>query len=121
MILVKNIILNFKLKKKKIFKNIGLARVINLGNKKFHFGSWIIERGFEKFLSIESIFSIYEFAFMKMKFKLNKMWIHKKNKKVILIHELLGAKRYYADNEQVYYKLSYNEYKKIKKKYQYFF
>ena len=111
----------FQIKKKKKFQNIGLARVINLSDKKFHFGSWIIEDGFEKFLSIESIFSVYEFAFIKMKFQINKMWIHKKNKKVILMHEMLGAKKEYTDSKQIYYKFSSNKYKIVKKKFSYFF
>ena len=110
----------FQIKDKNKFKNIGLARVINLKNKKFHFGSWIIDDGFDKFLSLESILSIYEFAFIKMKFKVNKMWIHKRNKKVIQIHKILGSKREYADNKQIYYRFTLNDYKIVRKKFKYF-
>ena len=56
-----------------------------------------------------------------MKFQINKMWIHKKNKKVILMHEMLGAKKEYTDSKQIYYKFSSNKYKIIKKKFSYFF
>ena len=110
----------FQIKKKNNFKNIGLARVVNLGNKQFHFGSWIIENGFKKFLSLESIFAIYEFAFITKKFKVNKMWIHKKNKKVLLIHEALGARKQYEDSKQIYYNYTINKYLIVKKKFNYF-
>lgn len=111
----------FQIKGKKNFKSIGLARVIDLGKKNFHFGSWIIEEGLSKLLSIESVLAIYEFAFGKLKFKFNKMWIHKNNKKVILFHEALGSKKNYADHKQVYYTFSYKNYLTIKSRFGYFF
>lgn len=111
----------FQIKKKNKFKNIGLARVIDLKKKNFHFGSWIIQNGYSKILSIESVLAIYEFAFAKLKFRLNKMWIHKDNKKVILFHKMLGSKKTYSDNKQVYYKFSYKNYLKIRSRFNYFF
>lgn len=111
----------FQIKNKKKFTNIGLGRIIDLGRKNFSFGSWIIEEGFSKLLSIECVLSMYKFAFEKLKYKNNKMWMDKRNKKIILFHEAMGAKKEKSDKTQVYYNFNYKNYITIKSRFIYFF
>ena len=120
-LLKKEYYFKFQIKEKKNFKNIGLGRIIDLGRKNFSFGSWIIENGFSKLLSIESVMSIYKYAFEKLKYKNNKMWINKNNTKVILFHEAMEAKKEKSDKTQVYYNFSYKNYHRIKSRFAFFF
>ena len=76
--------LNFQLKKKNKFNDIGVARVIKLSKNNFSFGSWIMKPNLPSWIALECALSIYEFAFVVKKFKKNLMWMDLNNKKVII-------------------------------------
>ena len=111
----------FQVKKNNKFYNIGVARVIKLSKNNFSFGSWIMKPGSKSWQAIECALSIYEFAFIKKKFKKNLMWMDLKNKKVITFHKLMGAVETNRDKKQLYAYLTSSKYKKIKKKFSFFY
>ena len=111
----------FQTKKNNKFNDIGIARIIKLSKYNFSFGGWIMKPGSKSWQAIECALSIYEFAFIKKKFKKNLMWMDLKNKKVITFHKVMGAVETNRDKKQLYAFLTISHYKKLKKKFSFFY
>ena len=77
--------------------------------------------GSKSWQALECALSIYEFAFIKKKFKKNLMWMDLKNKKVITFHKVMGAVETNRDKKQLYAFLTSSHYKKIKKKFNFYY
>jgi len=111
----------FQIKKKNKFYDIGVARIIKLSKNNFSFGSWIMKPGLPSWIALECALSIYEFSFVLKKFKKNLMWMDLKNKKVITFHQLMGAVESARDKKQLYAYLTNSMYKRIRKKFSFFY
>lgn len=111
----------FQIRNKSKFKNLGFARIIHLDINTFHFGGWILEKNTKPGFALESCLSIYEYAFYKLNYKKTLLWINLKNTKVIKYHKFLGAKFVKRDKKEIFLSFSKNDFKKIKKKFKYYF
>ena len=111
----------FQIKKKKIYKNLGFARIIKLKDNTFHFGGWILQKNTKPWIALECCLSIYEYAFNYLNYKKCLLWINLKNLDVIKYHKTLGAKYVRKDKKEVYLKFNLIDYIKLKKKFKYFF
>ena len=111
----------FQLRKKNKLNDIGVARVIKLSKNNFSFGSWIMKPNLPSWIALECALSIYEFAFIVKKFKKNLMWMDLNNKKVIIFHKLMGAVETNRDKTQLYANLTKSTYKRLKKKFIFFY
>ena len=108
----------FCLKNKRRF---GLARVIHLDRKTFHFGGWVLEKKLKPSIAFETCLSIFEFAFNKLDYKRAKLWVDLRNKKVINFHKNLGATFLKKTKKEVFLNFNKKNYKILKNKFKYFF
>ncbi len=106
---------------KKKFKNFGIGRIIHLKKDIFHFGGWVLNTKSSPSLALESCLSIYEYAFNNLKYKKTILWINLHNKKVINFHKNLGAKPFKKTKTELFLNFNKDDYKKVKKKFIYFF
>ncbi len=111
----------FQINKKKIYKNLGFARIIKLNDSTFHFGGWILQKNTKPWIALECCLSIYEYAFIYLNYKKCLLWINLKNLNVIKYHKSLGAKYVNKDENEIYLKFNLNDYIKLKKKFKYYY
>lgn len=98
---------------------IGTIRIYNIKNhfKEFTWGSWILKKNSIKSAAIESMLTLYSFAFEKMQLSLSKFDVRKNNLNVIKIHNKSGAKKISSDEENFYFEFNQYDFIKLKKKY----
>lgn len=110
----------FQIKKKKIYKNLGFARIIKIDQNTFHFGGWILQNNTSPWIALECCISIYIYAFELLNYKRCLLWIHHKNSIVINYHKSLGAKYLKKDDKEVFFTFTKNKFDKLKNKFKFF-
>ncbi len=98
----------------------GTVRLYNFKGESFCWGSWMIQRGSPSYASIESVLSIYEFAFYTLGFHRSHFDVRKGNDKVMKFHEGFGAKSISNDTENYYFNFEKTDYEITKKRYKKF-
>ena len=101
-------------------KNIlGVVRIYNINYilKNFTWGSWIMITKKVNSAAIETILTLYEFAFVKLKLKKSFFDVKNENIKVINIHKKTGAYLLEQDSKNHYFSYDLDSYINLKKKF----
>ncbi|HSA07462.1 MAG TPA: GNAT family N-acetyltransferase [Candidatus Gastranaerophilales bacterium] len=98
----------------------GLGRMYNVTEESFVPGSWIIKKDAPLTAPIESIITLYEYAFFKLGLKRADIEVRKDNEKVIAFHKRFGAVYTGANELNVYMELTKEQYKITRNKYKKF-
>ena len=75
-------------------ERLGTVRLYDFidDEKSFSWGSWILNEKKTRYAALECAILIYDYAFLKLKFKRCHMDMRKSNSKIIEFHKKLGAK-----------------------------
>ena len=111
----------FQIKIKKDYKNMGFGRIVHLKKNIFHFGGWILEKNSKPWIALESCLSIYEYAFINLRYKKCLLWINLKNSDVIKYHEYLGSKYVKKSKKEIFFKFTKKNYEDLKKKFIFYY
>ena len=111
----------FQIKKNSSYKNLGFSRIIKIKNDTFHFGGWILQKNNKPWIALECCLAIYEYAFNYLNYKKCLLWINLKNLAVIKYHKSLGAKYVKKDKKEIFLKFNFNNYRELKKKFNFFY
>lgn len=98
-------------------ESLGLVRLYDFRDDSFCWGSWIIKDNAPSSCAIESVLSVYDFAFYELGFKKSHFDVRKNNDKVIAFHKRFGAIIIGEDNENYYFNFTLQEYNETRKKY----
>lgn len=98
-------------------ESLGLVRLYDFRDDSFCWGSWIIKDNAPSSCAIESVLSVYDFAFYELGFKRSHFDVRKNNDKVIAFHKRFGAIIIGEDNENYYFNFTLQEYNETRKKY----
>lgn len=71
---------------------LGTARIYDIQNESFCWGSWILSADAPSFAAIESAFLVYDFAFFSLHYKRSHFDVRRENRKVIDFHLRMGAR-----------------------------
>jgi len=95
----------------------GTVRLYDFNGAAFCWGSWMIQRNSPMYVSIESVLSMYEFAFYTLGFNRAYFSVRKKNIKVVKFHEMFGAKHTSSDAQNYYFNFEKIDYEITKMRY----
>ena len=84
----------------------GTIRLYNFKGNEFEHGSWIFKPDSPNMISIRTEIYIREFAFNILGYEIDKLEVRKKNKRVIMYHNLWNLKKNGEDDLNYYYELS---------------
>lgn len=84
----------------------GTIRLYNFIGKKFEHGSWIFKPNSPNMISVKSEIYVREFAFNILGYEINKLEVRRKNKRVIMYHNLWNLEKIGEDELNYYYELS---------------
>lgn len=95
-------------------RKFGTVRLYNFDNNKYENGSWVFLKNSPHNISIRSDIWVRELAFDSLGFEINKFEVRKKNKKVLLYHNLWNPKQINEDELNYYFELTKDKfYEKI--------
>lgn len=95
---------------------IGVNRLYNIESNQATAGSWICKPGIDEILPIYTIVLLRDIMFEVLNLDVDNFDVRKGNKKVQKCHELFGAQKYDEDIENIYYKLTKEDYLKHRNK-----
>jgi len=98
----------------------GTARIYDIRENSFSFGSWIIKRDAPAFVAIESFLLVHEIGFCKLGLKNAHLETKRENTKVVNFFKRFGAMQVNEDEGKNYFNLTYDQYKKSREKYRRF-
>ena len=98
-------------------ESLGLVRLYDFRNDSFCWGSWIIKDNVPSSCAIESVLSVYDFAFYQLGFAKSHFDVRKNNLKVVAFHKKFGAIITGEDDENYYFNFALEDYVKTRKKY----
>lgn len=94
----------------------GTIRLHDMIGDTFTWGSWIILPESPKKTAIETLVTLYEYAF-GLKLEKSHFYVKKDNLHAISFYDRFGAIRTHEDNENLYYAINWEHYKPLRKKY----
>jgi len=98
-------------------QRIGLNRIYNIHGKTATSGSWICSPNLPFELPLITVVIIREIFFEILKLEIDLFDTRKNNKKVIRMHNLLGAHKIFENENDVYHYLTIDDFKKSKPKF----
>jgi RimJ/RimL family protein N-acetyltransferase len=99
---------------------LGLIRLYNIENKRFTWGSWIIESHAPKSTALQSALLLYRFAFESLDLVTAEFEVKKDNEKVIRFHQKFGAAIIAQDDVYVYFRYTNKQWQNTKIRYKKF-
>lgn len=85
----------------KMLNPVGTIRIYNIREKVFCWGSWIVKPEARKYATFESIFLLYQYAFITLGLDLTRFDVRKNNKKALNFYLRFGAVIYDETEEDL--------------------
>lgn len=99
----------------------GTVRLYDFRGRSFCWGSWMIRKGSPSYVAIESVLSVYDFAFDVLGFERSHFDARKANHKVVSFYERFGAERVASDAENHYFNLERAQHEQARRRYRKYF
>ena len=97
---------------------LGAFRILNLTEKDFGLGSWVIERGAEPQVAVESILLMYDAMFLRHGFASTHFEVQRGNSSLLRFHPKLGAQVIGEDERELRFRNTVEAYQNARPRYQ---
>jgi RimJ/RimL family protein N-acetyltransferase len=98
----------------------GTIRLYEFVGDTFMPGSWVVKRGVAAHVGVEAVLLMYEFGFSALGFTRARFDVRKDNEKSIRFHPRFGARVVGADDLNVYFEITKDEFERAKRRYRKF-
>ncbi len=96
---------------------VGAFRILNLTDRDFGLGSWVIERGADPLVAVESILLMYDAMFLKHGFATTHFEVQRSNSSLLRFHPKLGAKLIDTDEQECHFRNTAEAYRQVRPRY----
>ncbi len=96
---------------------LGAFRILDLTERDFGLGSWVIERGAAPHVAVESILLMYDAMFLQHGFETTHFEVQRGNSSLLRFHPKLGAKLVAEDETECHFRNTAESYQQARDRY----